>query len=271
MDAGKRIRTSEGTKPMRLERIPFDRSGIPALKKTDRKFYKSTILTRYEDGHSGWETPDLIPNSEVKPVTSVCCSLRQEAKQGCCLRFFIRIGNLVKSKLSYFYMFKYNRIWIVGGSGSGKTYLAKRLSELLKINNYELDDILWVKKWTIQRSKFLMMKKLKEIVAKRKWIIDGISSSWIEPGIKKADLVILLHVPARTIIWRLFLRHLKCRIKGLSEKWNDFIKLTKFSIAYKKGNATSLRHRKLIKKHSLKVVVIQNKRSYNKLIIDIIK
>ncbi len=30
-----------------------------------------------------------IPNKEVKPVTSECCSLRQEAKHGCCLRFFI--------------------------------------------------------------------------------------------------------------------------------------------------------------------------------------
>ncbi len=29
-DAGKRIRTSEGTKPRDLESRPFDRSGIPA-------------------------------------------------------------------------------------------------------------------------------------------------------------------------------------------------------------------------------------------------
>ena len=48
----------------------------------------------YEDDHSGGETPVLIPNTEVKPVASACCSLRQEAKHGCCLRFFISVGKL---------------------------------------------------------------------------------------------------------------------------------------------------------------------------------
>ena len=105
---------------------------------------------------------------------------------------------------------KYNRIWIIGGSGSGKTYLARKISKILKIKNYELDDIIWDKKYTLKRPKALMVKKLKKITKKEKWIIEGVSSSWIESGIKRADLVILLKVHSSKIIWRLFLRHLQC-------------------------------------------------------------
>lgn len=35
------------------------------------------------------------------------------------------------------------KIHIIGGSGSGKTYLAKKLSAELNIAHYDLDDIQW--------------------------------------------------------------------------------------------------------------------------------
>ena len=168
-------------------------------------------------------------------------------------------------------MSKYERIWIFGGSGSGKTRFAQKISKLLKINNYELDDILWAKKYTIKRSKSSMIRRLKKITAKKKWIIEGVSSSWIDQGIKKADLVILLTIPSSKIIWRLFLRHLKCRVKRIPEKWKDFVDLAKFSISYNKGNDTSIRHRELIKKHNLCLRIVRNKREYVDLISELIK
>ncbi|MSS74255.1 hypothetical protein EXS72_01290 [Candidatus Pacearchaeota archaeon] len=157
-------------------------------------------------------------------------------------------------------MQRYNRIGIIGGSGSGKTHLAQKLSKILKIKNYELDDILWAKKYTLKISKSSMIKILKKITTKKRWIIDRVSSSWIAQGIKKSELVILLKIPSPKIIWRLFLRHLECRIKKIPETWKDFIDLTKFSIEYNKGNHTSLRHQILIKKHKLNLKVVENKR-----------
>ena len=51
--AGERIRTPEGTKPMRLERIPFDHSGTPAShlvnNKPYKKLYKALILQSYNN------------------------------------------------------------------------------------------------------------------------------------------------------------------------------------------------------------------------------
>ncbi len=168
-------------------------------------------------------------------------------------------------------MRRYNRIWIIGGSGSGKTHLAQRLSKILKIKNYELDDILWAKKYTLKRPKSSMIKRLYMITKRKKWIIEGVSSSWIDQGIKKANLVILLIMPSSKIIWRLFLRHLKCIIKKIPETWKDFIELTKFSIDYNKGNSTASRHKILIKKHNLNLKVVKNKKDYAMLIEELTK
>jgi adenylate kinase family enzyme len=43
---------------------------------------------------------------------------------------------------------QYRKIHIVGGPGSGKSYIARRLSTLYNINSYDLDDIFWdLVKW----------------------------------------------------------------------------------------------------------------------------
>ena len=55
---------------MRLERIPFDHSGISAYKignkKGYKKLYKWCFLEYIEDDHNSLETPVPIPNTEVK-------------------------------------------------------------------------------------------------------------------------------------------------------------------------------------------------------------
>ncbi|MFH0701512.1 MAG: hypothetical protein V2A62_03685 [Candidatus Woesearchaeota archaeon] len=40
---------------------------------------------------------------------------------------------------------KINKIHIIGGPGSGKSYAAKRLSQLLKIPHFDLDELHWDK------------------------------------------------------------------------------------------------------------------------------
>lgn len=37
----------------------------------------------------------------------------------------------------------YMKIHIIGGSGTGKTYLAKKLSEKFNIPHFDLDDLFW--------------------------------------------------------------------------------------------------------------------------------
>ena len=38
---------------------------------------------------------------------------------------------------------KYRKIHIIGGPGSGKSYIAKKLSTLYNIKAYDLDDLFW--------------------------------------------------------------------------------------------------------------------------------
>ena len=96
-NAGKRIRTSASTKLVRLERTPFDRSGIPAYKYADSKFYKSNILNDYEDGHSNGETPVPFPNTEVKPITSfVLVSYKRRSRDAVFVYFLYSIFVIVK-------------------------------------------------------------------------------------------------------------------------------------------------------------------------------
>ena len=68
------------------------------------------------------------------------------------------------------------KIHIVGGPGSGKTYLARKLSRELGILHYDLDDVQWAnesgygkKRDTAERDALL-----NEILQKDEWIVEGV-------------------------------------------------------------------------------------------------
>lgn len=106
---------------------------------------------------------------------------------------------------------KYNKIFIVGGIGSGKTTLANKLSNILHIKTYELDDIAYKKRETYEKYKPKERnKKVKVILEKKKWIIEGFySRSWIYPIYRKADVVIILNIKPSISKKRVILRFLK--------------------------------------------------------------
>lgn len=56
------------------------------------------------------------------------------------------------------------KIFIIGISGSGKSTLAKKLSIILKIPSFDLDDILWIKKYSDKRSSKDCREKLKKLI-----------------------------------------------------------------------------------------------------------
>ncbi len=59
------------------------------------------------------------------------------------------------------------KIYIVGTMGSGKTYLAKKLSKELNIPHYDLDDLYWKRKYTSKNSEENKKSNL-EIILKNK-------------------------------------------------------------------------------------------------------
>ena len=96
------------------------------------------------------------------------------------------------------------RVHITGNAGSGKTTLAKELGEILGINVFGLDKIVWKENWGVTPKEERIHLE-QELTRKPEWIIEGVSSAARE----SADLVIFLDFPRITCLKRGVLRSLK--------------------------------------------------------------
>ena len=85
-----------------------------------------------------------------------------------------------------------NKIIVLGSPGSGKSYFSKKLSNILNIPVYHLDNIFWRSDKThVSRDEF--DQKLNDILSKDKWIIDGDYSRTYETRIKGSDTIYFLN------------------------------------------------------------------------------
>lgn len=100
------------------------------------------------------------------------------------------------------------RIIILGTSGSGKTTLGKKLAELSGYPATDLDDLFWLPDWT-PRSEEEMMNLVKGVAKQERWIISGNYSRSQHLTWHKADLLIWLDYPLRSLIWRSLKRSLR--------------------------------------------------------------
>lgn len=68
------------------------------------------------------------------------------------------------------------KIHIIGCSGTGKSYLAKRLSEKYNIPHFDLDDIFWDNssdRYGVKMPDEKRNQLLDDILRKNDWIIEG--------------------------------------------------------------------------------------------------
>lgn len=90
------------------------------------------------------------------------------------------------------------KIRIIGCSGSGKTYFAKRLSQKYNIPNYDLDDIQWDNSQNSYGVKMPVEKRnqmLNDILQQPEWIIDGVYYAWVQRSFEEADMIYVLNMP----------------------------------------------------------------------------
>ena len=90
------------------------------------------------------------------------------------------------------------KIRIIGCSGSGKTYLAKRLSKKYNIPNFDLDDIQWDNSQNSYGVKMPIEKRgqmLNDILQHSDWIIDGVYYAWVQKSFEDADVIYVLDMP----------------------------------------------------------------------------
>ncbi len=96
------------------------------------------------------------------------------------------------------------RILITGLAGAGKTTLARVLSQEIGAPLHDFDDLVWSSNGLASIEDRLSLGE--EIARKEKWIVDGYIG-WTAPIVEAADVIVVMQVPARTALWRIFWRH----------------------------------------------------------------
>ena len=110
------------------------------------------------------------------------------------------------------------RIAVVGGSGSGKTTVARRLAELHDLQYVELDALFWGPNWTeCPRDEF--RTRVEDAVSGDAWVTDGNYTRHLgDLVLERAELVVWLDLPLRVTFPRLW-RRTRQRMRDRTELW----------------------------------------------------
>ncbi len=152
------------------------------------------------------------------------------------------------------------KIHIIGGSGSGKTYLADKLSKEYNIEHYDLDDLQWDNKaefYGTKRNSDERRAMLQEILKKEEWIIEGVYYKWCKQCFADADKIYLLEVPRRTYRYRIIRRFIRRKLgieKGKKETLKSLKDLLKWADSYSDKDMPEIK--KLLEPYMNKVVRI---------------
>jgi adenylate kinase family enzyme len=110
------------------------------------------------------------------------------------------------------------RISIVGTTGSGKTTLAKQVSQRLQIPHVELDALHWEPNWTAAEPQ-VFRDRTQEALSDDRWVVDGNYSVVRDIVWGKADTVVFLDYSFWLIMRRLLGRTLRRSLKQ-EELWS---------------------------------------------------
>jgi len=106
------------------------------------------------------------------------------------------------------------RVHVIGGPGSGKTTLARRLSARLGAEAFDLDEVAYVGGAGAERSPADRRVSLEAILAKPAWVTAGKYVSWIDGLLESADAIVWLDVSWRIAAWRIVVRHVRASLAG---------------------------------------------------------
>ena len=112
----------------------------------------------------------------------------------------------------------HRRISVVGTIGSGKTTFARKTSKLLSAPHIELDALHWEPNW-VEAPNNLFRERVKRSLQGDSWVADGNYHQVRDIVWNRADTVVWLDYPFRTIITRLAKRTLR-RIRTREQLWN---------------------------------------------------
>ena len=149
------------------------------------------------------------------------------------------------------------KIHIIGGPGSGKSFLAKELSKRYGIPHYDLDDLFWdneAGRYGTKRDPQERDAMLDRILQEKDWIIEGVYYAWCLRCFEDADKIYLLDVPRhqyRHRILRRFIRRKLALEDGKRETLKSVSELLRWADHYREHNLPEIR--RLLEAYSEKV------------------
>ena len=162
------------------------------------------------------------------------------------------------------------KIHIIGCSGSGKTYLAKALSEKYNIPHFDLDDIQWDNKADGYGVKMPIEKRtelLNNILRNDSWIIEGVYYAWVGKCFEHADKIYVLDIPKRVYTYRIIKRTIKRKLgleKGKKETLKSVCNLLKWTDTFQNKNMVEIK--KILSAYTDKTIWLRNSKDVQEVI-----
>ena len=150
------------------------------------------------------------------------------------------------------------KIHIIGGPGSGKTFLAQKLSRELGIRHYDLDDLQWDNRsdaYGVKRTPEERDRLLADVLHQKDWIIEGVYYAWCQQCFADADQIYVLRVPRYRYRYRIIRRFVRRKLgleQGKKETLKSLAQLLKWADRYQRINLVEIR--KLLVPYSDKVI-----------------
>jgi adenylate kinase family enzyme len=113
--------------------------------------------------------------------------------------------------------FPHRRVNVVGTSSSGKTTFARALAGRLAVPHVELDAMHWQPGWTPTAAD-QMRRRVAEVVRADAWVVDGNYSVTRDLVWERAEAVVWLDYPLRTVLRRYATRTWR-RVRSDEEIW----------------------------------------------------
>ena len=128
------------------------------------------------------------------------------------------------------------RIHIIGGSGSGKSYISNEIAKMYGLRVINLDNIEWDKSEYFSKKRSIEEKEkiLKETVKEDNIIVEGVYYNWCNESFKVADYIFFINTKIFTQQKRIILRSIKrklgiekCNFKESLKSIRDLLKWNK--------------------------------------------